>query len=124
MSQVRPFLPLTKLQNQLLFEYIRESGYSEGANKLYERLKRDIGDAEHPAVNSKGEVAYSYFANQLGHTKKLRLQKRRQNGLSHHLGTIYTTTRALLPLGKAYILSLRLIRRGPHTRSTEAKQRK
>jgi len=54
----RTFLPLTKLQNQLLFEYIRESGISEGANKLYARLKRDIGDVEHPAVNSEGDVAY------------------------------------------------------------------
>ena len=54
----RTFLPLTKLQNQLLFEYIRESGISEGANKLYARLKRDVGDVEHPAVNKNGNVAY------------------------------------------------------------------
>ena len=54
----RTFLPLTKLQNQLLFEYIRESGISEGANKLYARLKRDVGDVEHPAINSQGDVAY------------------------------------------------------------------
>ena len=54
----RTFLPLTKLQNQLLFEYIRKSGISEGANKLYARLKRDVGDVEHPAVNSQGDVAY------------------------------------------------------------------
>ena len=53
----RPFLELTKLQNKILFEYVREQGFAEGVHKLYQRLRRDIGDIQHPAMNSKGEVA-------------------------------------------------------------------
>ena len=53
----RPFLELTKLQNRILFEYVREQGFAEGVQKLYQRLRRDIADIQHPAMNSKGEVA-------------------------------------------------------------------
>ena len=53
----RPFLELTKLQNRILFEYVREQGFAEGVQKLYLRLRRDIGDIQHPAMNDKGEVA-------------------------------------------------------------------
>ena len=53
----RPFLELTKLQNRILFEYVREQGYAEGVQKLYQRLKRDIGDMQHPAMNTNGDVA-------------------------------------------------------------------
>ena len=31
----RPFLELTKLQNKILFEYVREQGFAEGVHKLY-----------------------------------------------------------------------------------------
>ena len=51
-----PFLELTKLQNMILFEYVRKQGFAEGVQKLYQRLRRDIGDMQHPAM-SKGEVA-------------------------------------------------------------------
>ena len=30
----RPFLELTKLQNKILFEYVREQGFAEGVHKL------------------------------------------------------------------------------------------
>ena len=40
----RPFLELTKLQNRILFEYVRKQGFAEGVQKLYQRLRRDIGD--------------------------------------------------------------------------------
>ena len=53
----RPFLELTKLQNKILFEYVREQGFAEGVHKLYQRLRREIGDMQHPAMNSKDEVA-------------------------------------------------------------------
>ena len=53
----RPFLELTKLQNRILFEYVRKQGFAEGVQKLYQRLKRDIGDMQHPAMNTNGDVA-------------------------------------------------------------------
>ena len=53
----RPFLELTKLQNRILFEYVRKQGFAEGVQKLYQRLRRDIADIQHPAMNSKGDVA-------------------------------------------------------------------
>jgi len=53
------FLELTKLQKQILFEFVRQQGYAEGVHKLYQRLKRDIGSIEHPAMNSDGDVAIS-----------------------------------------------------------------
>jgi hypothetical protein len=52
-----PFLKLTKLQKQILFEFVRQQGYTEGVHKLYQRLKRDIGSIEHPAMNSNGDIA-------------------------------------------------------------------
>ena len=53
----RPFLELTKLQNRILFEYVRKQGFAEGVQKLYQRLRRDIGDMQHPAMNNNGDVA-------------------------------------------------------------------
>ena len=53
----RPFLELTKLQNRILFEYVRKEGFAEGVQKLYQRLRRDIANIQHPAMNSKGDVA-------------------------------------------------------------------
>ena len=52
-----PFLPLTNFQQELLYDYVRKSGYSEGVEKLYNRLKRELGNKEHYAMNSKGEIA-------------------------------------------------------------------
>jgi len=54
-----PFLKLTKLQKQILFEFVRQQGYAEGVQKLYQRLKRDIGSIQHPAMDSDGDVAIS-----------------------------------------------------------------
>ena len=51
------FLELTKLQKQILFEFVREQGYAEGIQKLYQRLKRDIGTIDHPAMDNNGDVA-------------------------------------------------------------------
>ena len=47
-----PFLKLTKLQKQILFEFVRQQGFAEGVQKLYQRLKRDIGSIQHPAMDS------------------------------------------------------------------------
>ena len=52
-----PFLPLTNFQQELLYDYVRKNGYSEGVEKLYNRLKRELGSKEHYAMNSKGEIA-------------------------------------------------------------------
>ena len=56
-KMARPFIKLTKLQNKILFEYVREQGFAEGVHKLYQRLRRDLDGIQHPAMNSKGEVA-------------------------------------------------------------------
>ena len=53
------FLELTKLQKQILFEFVRQQGYAEGVHKLYQRLSRDIGTIDHPAMNKDGNVAKS-----------------------------------------------------------------
>ena len=54
----RPYLELTKLQRLLVFDMIRNQGYSEGVHALYQRLKRVFGEMIHPAMNDKGEIAY------------------------------------------------------------------
>lgn len=54
----RPYLELTKLQRLLVFDMIRNQGYSEGVHALYQRLKRVFGGMIHPAMNDKGEIAY------------------------------------------------------------------
>ena len=54
-----PFLELTKLQKQILFEFVRQQGYAEGVHKLYQRLSRDIGSMQHPAMNKDDNVAKS-----------------------------------------------------------------
>jgi len=57
MSTQIAFLPATKFQRDLLFEYVRKSGYSEGYEKMYNRLRRELGDKEHYAMNAKGHIA-------------------------------------------------------------------
>ena len=54
----RPYLELTKLQRLLVFDMIRNQGYSEGVHALYQRLKRVFGGMIHPAMNDEGEIAY------------------------------------------------------------------
>ena len=54
----KPYLELTKLQRLLVFDMIRNQGYSEGVHALYQRLKRVFGEMIHPAMNNKGEIAY------------------------------------------------------------------
>ena len=52
-----PFLPLTNFQEALLTEYLLEKGTGEGYNRTYERLKDDIGDKRHYALDSDGNIA-------------------------------------------------------------------
>ena len=52
------YLELTKLQRHLVFDMIRNQGYSEGVHALYQRLKRVFGEMIHPAMNNRGEIAY------------------------------------------------------------------
>ena len=52
------YLELTKLQRHLVFDMIRNQGYSEGVHAVYQRLKRVFGEMIHPAMNDKGEIAY------------------------------------------------------------------
>ena len=52
------YLELTKLQRHLVFDMIRNQGYSEGVHAVYQRLKRVFGEMIHPAMNNRGEVAY------------------------------------------------------------------
>ena len=54
----KPYLELTKLQRLLVFDMIRNQGYSEGVHALYQRLKRVFGEMIHPAINLAGEIAY------------------------------------------------------------------
>jgi hypothetical protein len=53
------FLPLTKLQKTILDNLVNLQGYSEGVEKTFERLKYEIGNALHPAINSAGNVAFT-----------------------------------------------------------------
>ena len=54
----KQYLELTKLQRLLVFDMIRNQGYSEGVHALYQRLKRVFGEMIHPAINNRGEIAY------------------------------------------------------------------
>ena len=54
----KPYLELTKLQRELVFDMIRNQGYAEGVHTLYQRLRRIFGNRPHPAMNKKGEIAY------------------------------------------------------------------
>ena len=54
----KPYLELTKLQRELVFDMIRNQGYAEGVHTLYQRLRRIFGSRPHPAMNKKGEIAY------------------------------------------------------------------
>jgi len=51
------FLPPTNLQKQILKEIVRDQGYGEGTLRIYERLKRELGDKTHPALDDDGNVA-------------------------------------------------------------------
>lgn len=54
-----PFLPPTDFQSQILKHYVEELGMGVGVTKLYERLKRDIGDTTHPALDKAGKIKYT-----------------------------------------------------------------
>ena len=54
----KPYLELTKLQRELVFDMIRNQGYAEGVHTLYQRLRRVFGNRPHPAMNKEGEIAY------------------------------------------------------------------
>ena len=52
------YLPPTKLQTRILQEYVDVKGFGEGQRRLYHRLKNDIGERDHPAMDVSGNVAY------------------------------------------------------------------
>ena len=52
------YLPPTKLQTRILQEYVDVKGFGEGQRRLYHRLKNDIGERDHPAMDANGNVAY------------------------------------------------------------------
>ena len=54
----KPYLELTKLQRELVFDMIRNQGYAEGVHTLYQRLRRIFGNRPHPAMNKEGKIAY------------------------------------------------------------------
>ena len=54
-----PYLPPTKFQLQILHHYVENLGIGVGVTKLYERLKRDLGDTTHPALNKAGDIKYT-----------------------------------------------------------------
>jgi hypothetical protein len=58
MTTKQTFLPLTKFQTMLVDRLVHDAGFSaEGVNKLYYRLRTDLGTGPHPGMDSKGEVA-------------------------------------------------------------------
>ena len=57
MSSVVKFLPLTKLQRDILEEHFRERGHGEGYQRTYQRLKLAMGDKDHYAMDNSGEIA-------------------------------------------------------------------
>jgi len=57
MTTVVKFLPLTKLQRDMLEEHFRERGHGEGYQRTYQRLKLAIGDKNHYAMDSGGQIA-------------------------------------------------------------------
>jgi len=52
-----PFLPLTIFQEAILKEYLIERGLGEGYQRLYQRLKDDIGTKRHYALDFDGAIA-------------------------------------------------------------------
>ena len=48
----KPYLELTKLQRELVFDMIRNQGYAEGVHTLYQRLRRIFGNRPHPAMKN------------------------------------------------------------------------
>jgi len=52
-----PFLPLTIFQEAMLKEYLIDRGFGEGYQRLYQRLKDDIGTTRHYALDSDGRIA-------------------------------------------------------------------
>ncbi len=52
-----PFLPLTNFQEALLTEYLLERANGEGYQRTYQRLKDDLGDKVHYALDSDGKIA-------------------------------------------------------------------
>ena len=54
-----PFLPPTDFQLQILKHYVEELGMGVGVSKLYERLKRDLGDTTHPALDKARKIKYT-----------------------------------------------------------------
>ena len=52
-----PFLPLTKLQREILEEHFRKRGHGEGYQRTYQRLKLAIKDKDHYAMDDNGNIA-------------------------------------------------------------------
>ena len=52
-----PFLPLTKLQRDILEEHFRKRGHGEGYQRTYQRLKLAIGNKDHYAMDNNGNIA-------------------------------------------------------------------
>ena len=48
---------MTNFQEALLTEYLLEKGSGEGYNRTYNRLKDDIGEKRHYALDSDGNIA-------------------------------------------------------------------
>jgi hypothetical protein len=57
-TKKQEFLPLTKFQTTVLDKLVHDSGFSaEGVNKMYCRLRTELGSGPHPGMDSKGKVA-------------------------------------------------------------------
>ena len=56
-TEQQPYLPLTKFQEDLLTEYLLEKGTGEGYQRTYQRLRDDIGEKRHYALDSDGNIA-------------------------------------------------------------------
>jgi len=52
-----PFLPLTIFQGAMLKEYLIDRGFGEGYQRVYQRLKDDIGTKRHYALDPDGAIA-------------------------------------------------------------------
>ena len=51
------FLPLTKLQRDILEEHFRKRGHGEGYQRSYQWLKLAIGNKNHYAMDDNGNIA-------------------------------------------------------------------
>jgi hypothetical protein len=52
------FLPLTNFQRGIIDRIVHDFGYSsEGVNKLYYRLRTELGTVPHPGMDDEGDVA-------------------------------------------------------------------